>query len=165
MSQMNPVHNFPFCFSTTHSNIFPSTLRSSERFPPFRFFDQNFVRRSYPCRACYMSNLNLIGTVRRNLCNEASRGLCGSESYNSHSKTSSPGHGGVHGGNRLNPLVFLPWSKFSRGVWAAPGSVLVLPYYWSPAGQWVTPAKTFYRSNDGSDATQSVLKCPNGFRS
>jgi hypothetical protein len=44
LRQMNPVHDFPPYFRKIHSNIIlPSTPRSSEWSPPFRFSDQNFV--------------------------------------------------------------------------------------------------------------------------
>jgi len=37
LSQMNPIHTFPFNFPNVHSNIFPSMLRSSKWSLPFRF--------------------------------------------------------------------------------------------------------------------------------
>jgi len=56
VSQMNSVHISPTYFPKIHSNIFPSTCRSSEWFLPFRFSDKNFVcfHLSY---ACYMPRL------------------------------------------------------------------------------------------------------------
>jgi hypothetical protein len=50
VSHMNPVHTFPPHFPKTHSDIFPSTSRSSAWSFPFRFSDQNVVWISY----CYI---------------------------------------------------------------------------------------------------------------
>jgi len=51
---MNQVRNFPAYLPNIRSNIFPSTLRSSEMRLPFRFSDQN-VCISYRLHVCYMS--------------------------------------------------------------------------------------------------------------
>jgi hypothetical protein len=52
LSQMNPVHTLPICFSKIHSDYtLPSTPRSSEWSLPFRFTDQlnvaNYTRLIY----------------------------------------------------------------------------------------------------------------------
>jgi hypothetical protein len=55
-SQMKPVNNFPFYFTTIHSNInFPPTPRSSKWSLPFKFLDQGSVYISHLSHACYVS--------------------------------------------------------------------------------------------------------------
>jgi len=47
---MHPVYTFPPYFPNNHSNIFPSTTRSSKWSLPFRCSDQNVVCfSSFPC--------------------------------------------------------------------------------------------------------------------
>jgi len=54
LRQKNPVHIFPSYFPKIHSNIFPSTLRSSDLCLPFRFSNQNFICTSHISHACYV---------------------------------------------------------------------------------------------------------------
>jgi hypothetical protein len=62
-SQANPVHKLSPSFPRIHSNIIlPSTPRSSERSPTFRFFYQNVIHISPVC-ATYTSHLILLDMI------------------------------------------------------------------------------------------------------
>jgi len=55
LSQVHAVHTFPPYFPKIHSNIiFPTMLRSSKLYFPFRFSDQNFICICCLSHTCYM---------------------------------------------------------------------------------------------------------------
>jgi len=54
LSQMNPVHMLPPYFHKFHSDIIPSTPRSSKWSHRFTFYNQNTVCISPLYHACYM---------------------------------------------------------------------------------------------------------------
>jgi hypothetical protein len=54
LSHINPVHNFPSCFSKIHFNIIhTSTPISSKWSLPFGFSDQNFAYIFHTSHSCY----------------------------------------------------------------------------------------------------------------
>jgi len=54
LSQMQPFHNSPPYFPKIHSNIFPSTRKSSKWYLPFRFSNKNTACIFRLYHACYI---------------------------------------------------------------------------------------------------------------
>jgi hypothetical protein len=60
LSQIHPLHTFPPYFSKIHSNVLPSTLRSSGSSLSLKFSGRNLVCISHLSHACSMPHDHLI---------------------------------------------------------------------------------------------------------
>jgi hypothetical protein len=84
LNQMHPVHTLLHYLPNIHSNITPSTPRSSEWSFPFRYSDWKLVWMSHLSHTCCMSaNLIILGLITKIMFGEAyklsSSSLCNTE--------------------------------------------------------------------------------------